>query len=47
MPDLPAIVCRACGRRLNASDAVAQAGPGHTYWYCRDTDGCRDHMEAR
>lgn len=44
--DRPRIACRACGEPLNAGDAIAQAGPGFTAWYCRDTDECRERMEA-
>lgn len=41
------ITCRACGHRLHPADATAQAGPGITAWYCRDTDACRERMVAQ
>lgn len=41
---MPDITCRACGHHLDPADATAQAGPGITAWYCRDTDACRERM---
>lgn len=43
------ITCRACGHHLDPADATAQAGPAVSYYYCRDTDACRERLreEAR